>query len=178
MTSRYDPPASQLAQARTAAAVSAAIAFVVYLRTMLPGVSVGDWAEMQFIPAMLGVPHPTGYPIYVLTGWLFSLVPIGSVAFRAGLLSVVAASGAVAALGPPDDGAVEDEPDEEQVEAVHLRERRLEPNSAAEREGEAGGRRDDRPHPEAARDEHRDRDRARRGRDRQQARPERDRPDR
>lgn len=96
MTSPYDPPAPQPAQARTAAAVSAAIAFVVYLRTMLPGVSVGDWAEMQFIPALLGVPHPTGYPIYVLTGWLFSLLPVGSVAFRAGLLSVVAASGAVA----------------------------------------------------------------------------------
>lgn len=92
----YDPPAPQLAQARIAAAISAAIAFVVYLRTMLPGVSVGDWAEMQFIPAQLGVPHPTGYPVYVLTGWLFSLLPVGSVAFRAGLLSVVAASGAVA----------------------------------------------------------------------------------
>lgn len=96
MTSRYDPPAPQPAQARTAAAVTAAIAFVVYVRTMLPGVSVGDWAEMQFIPALLGVPHPTGYPIYVLTGKLFSLLPVGSVAFRAGLLSVVAASGAVA----------------------------------------------------------------------------------
>jgi hypothetical protein len=96
MTSRHDPPAQQLAQARKAAAVSAAIAFAVYLRTMLPGVSVGDWAEMQFIPAQLGVPHPTGYPLYVLAGKLFSLLPIGSVAFRAGLLSVVAASGAVA----------------------------------------------------------------------------------
>ncbi|MEX2011217.1 MAG: DUF2723 domain-containing protein [Chloroflexota bacterium] len=96
MTSRYDPPVPQLAQARTAAAVSAAIAFVVYLRTMLPGVSVGDWAEMQFIPAQLGVPHPTGYPLYVLAGKLFSLLPVGSVAFRAGLLSAVAASAAVA----------------------------------------------------------------------------------
>lgn len=63
---------------------------------MLPGVSVGDWAEMQFIPAQLGVPHPTGYPLYVLAGKLFSLLPVGSVAFRAGLLSVVAASAAVA----------------------------------------------------------------------------------
>ena len=94
--SRSDPPAPELSQARIAAAISAAIAFVVYLRTMLPGVSVGDWAEMQFIPAQLGVPHPTGYPLYVLAGKLFSLLPVGSVAFRAGLLSVVAASAAVA----------------------------------------------------------------------------------
>jgi transmembrane protein TMEM260 (protein O-mannosyltransferase) len=96
MTSRHDPPALQLAQARAAAAITAAIAFVVYLRTMLPGVSVQDWAEMQFIPARLGVTHPTGFPLYVLAGKLFSLLPVGSFAFRAGLLSVVVAAAVVA----------------------------------------------------------------------------------
>src|SRR5258707_12844820 len=63
------------------------VALVIYLRTLLPGPSFGDWAEMQFIPAQLGIPHPTGYPLYVLLGWLFSLVPIGSWAYRADLLS-------------------------------------------------------------------------------------------
>ncbi|MDQ6795245.1 MAG: DUF2723 domain-containing protein, partial [Chloroflexota bacterium] len=58
--------------------------------------SVGDWAESQSIPARLGIPHPTGYPLFVLTGKLFSLLPVGSVAFRAGLLSAVAAAGCVA----------------------------------------------------------------------------------
>jgi transmembrane protein TMEM260 (protein O-mannosyltransferase) len=99
MTSRPDAPGpapAELTRARTTAAVCAAIAFVVYLRTVLPGVSVGDWAEMQFIPAQLGVPHPTGYPLYVLLGKLFSLVPVGSVAFRAVLLSAVAAAATVA----------------------------------------------------------------------------------
>ncbi|HEV8490465.1 MAG TPA: DUF2723 domain-containing protein [Candidatus Limnocylindrales bacterium] len=107
MTSRLEPlappiprpvasAASILADARLAAAVSAGIAFVVYLRTMLPGVSVGDWAEMQFVPAQLSVPHPTGYPLYVLIGKLFSLIPVGTVAFRAGLLSAAAAAGSVA----------------------------------------------------------------------------------
>jgi hypothetical protein len=111
MISRQDPPAvpiraplrlpveraaALLADARAAAAVSAGIAFVVYLRTMLPGVSVGDWAEMQFVPAQLSVPHPTGYPLFVLIGKLFSLIPVGSVAFRAGLLSAAAAAGSVA----------------------------------------------------------------------------------
>jgi hypothetical protein len=71
-----------------------AIALVVYLRTILPGVSVGDWAEMQWIPAQLGIPHPTGYPLYVLLGKAFSLLPIGSLAFRAELLSAVAAAAA------------------------------------------------------------------------------------
>jgi len=70
------------------------VAFVVYLRTLLPGPSVGDWAEMQWIPARLGIPHPTGYPLYVLLGKAFSLIPVGSLGIRAELLSAVAAAGA------------------------------------------------------------------------------------
>jgi hypothetical protein len=73
------------------------LAMVVYLRTLLPGVSVGDWAEMQWIPARLGIPHPTGYPLYVLLGKAFSLIPIGSLGFRAELLSAVAAAAAAGA---------------------------------------------------------------------------------
>jgi 4-amino-4-deoxy-L-arabinose transferase-like glycosyltransferase len=65
---------------------------------MLPGVSFGDWAEMQWIPARLGVTHPTGYPLYVLVGKAFSLLPIGSLAYRADLLSAVAAAGAAATV--------------------------------------------------------------------------------
>jgi Protein of unknown function (DUF2723) len=75
-----------------------AIALVVYVRTLLPGSSFGDWGEMQMIPAQLGVPHPTGYPLYVLLGKAFSLIPVGSVAYRANLLSAVAAAGAAGAV--------------------------------------------------------------------------------
>jgi hypothetical protein len=70
------------------------IALLIYLKTLLPGVSVGDWAEMQWLPARLGIPHPTGYPLYVLLGKAFSLLPVGSLGFRAELLSAVAAAGA------------------------------------------------------------------------------------
>lgn len=49
---------------------------------------------MQWIPARLAIPHPTGYPLYVLLGKAFSLIPIGSLGFRAELLSAVAASAA------------------------------------------------------------------------------------
>ena len=84
-----------LGSAANLAAVSVfGLALVVYLRTLLPGPSVGDWAEMQWIPARLGVPHPTGYPLYVLLGKLFSLIPVGSLGFRAELLSAVAAAAA------------------------------------------------------------------------------------
>jgi hypothetical protein len=65
------------------------IALIVYLRTLMPGIAFGDWGEMQTVPHVLGVAHPTGYPTYILIAWLAELVPIGSVAFRANLLSAV-----------------------------------------------------------------------------------------
>ena len=34
-----------------------------------------------------GVAHPPGYPLYVVLGWLASLVPFGSVAWRVHTLS-------------------------------------------------------------------------------------------
>ena len=77
------------------------MALVVYLRTLMPGIAFGDWGEMQTVPHVLGVAHPTGYPTYVLIAWLAELVPIGSVAFRANLLSAVfvsAALGVVASI--------------------------------------------------------------------------------
>jgi hypothetical protein len=93
-TTTIAPPSQRTGAAGVAAIAVFGIALLVYLRTLLPGPSFGDWAEMQFIPAQLGIPHPTGYPLYVLLGKLFSLLPIGSWAYRADLLSAVAAAGA------------------------------------------------------------------------------------
>ncbi len=67
----------------------ALVSFAVYLRTLLPGVAFGDWGEMATVPHVLGVAHPTGYPTYILMAWLAELVPVGSVAFRANLLSAL-----------------------------------------------------------------------------------------
>jgi len=78
-----------------AALAAAALAFIVYVLTLLPGVSVGDWAEMQKAPPALDIAHPTGYPTYLLLGKLWSVLPIGSVAFRMNLLSAVYAAVAV-----------------------------------------------------------------------------------
>ncbi len=50
----------------------------------------GDWGEMQTVPHVLGIAHPTGYPTYVIAAWLGQLIPVGSVAFRANALSAVA----------------------------------------------------------------------------------------
>jgi hypothetical protein len=81
--------------APVAAIVSSLVAFAVYVRTVLPGVSVGDWAEAEMVPERLGIMHPTGYPLYTLLMKAFTTIPIGSVAWRANVFSGVAAAAAV-----------------------------------------------------------------------------------
>src|SRR2546422_761514 len=91
------PRASRLdSLGRYAPLIVGAVAFLAYLRTLMPGIAFGDWGEMQTVPHILGISHPTGYPTYILLAWLTELVPIGSVAFRANLLSAVLVSGALA----------------------------------------------------------------------------------
>jgi hypothetical protein len=72
------------------------VAAIAYVRTLLPGVSFGDWAEAAMIPARLGIMHPTGYPLYLLLGKLFSMIPVESVAYRANLLAAVVVATVVA----------------------------------------------------------------------------------
>ena len=83
--------------ARTSAVIVTLVALAIYTFTLLPGVSFGDWSEMQSVPYQLGIAHPTGYPLAVLLGKLWSLLPIGSVAYRANLLSAVEVSIALGA---------------------------------------------------------------------------------
>jgi hypothetical protein len=62
----------------------------------MPGMAFGDWGEMQTVPHVLGVAHPTGYPTYILLAWLAQLAPLGSIAFRTNLLSAVLVAGTLA----------------------------------------------------------------------------------
>lgn len=71
-------------------------AFVLYLRTMPPTVLDGDNGEFQYMAYILGVPHASGYPLYILLGKLFTFLPFGDVAFRVNLLSVVTTALALA----------------------------------------------------------------------------------
>src|SRR4051812_29274974 len=65
---------------------------LVYLRTMCRTIYVGDSGELAAAVHVLGIPHPPGYPLYVLLGKLFSvLVPIGKPALRLNLFSAVCA---------------------------------------------------------------------------------------
>jgi transmembrane protein TMEM260 (protein O-mannosyltransferase) len=68
-----------------------------YVRTAAPSVLSGDSAEFQMAAPLLGVPHPTTYPLYVLLGKLATLViPFGDLAWRVTIVSSVCAALAVA----------------------------------------------------------------------------------
>lgn len=75
--------------ARLAPVVVFLVALVAYVRTLLPGQAFDDWGEMQTVPHVLGIAHPTGYPTYILAARLFEVLPFGSVAYRANLFSAV-----------------------------------------------------------------------------------------
>lgn len=67
-------------------------AFAIYLRTLAPGVLDGDSAEWQYIVNILGIPHSTGYPLYIFLGKLFTLLPLSNPAWRVNLFSAVCAA--------------------------------------------------------------------------------------
>lgn len=76
----------------------AAILLSYYIRTLLPGIGYsGDAAKFSFAGYVLGTAHANGYPTYLIVNYAFThLLGIGSIAYRANLLSAV--FGAVACL--------------------------------------------------------------------------------
>ncbi len=78
------------------AGLAGLISLVVYLGTLAPTVLADDSAELVTAVRVLGIPHPTGYPVYLLLGKLFDLLPFATPPIRVGLLSVLCGAGAVA----------------------------------------------------------------------------------
>jgi len=72
--------------------------FALYIRTLAPSVLTSDSAEFQTLFYTLGMTHPTGYPVHVLIGKLFTLIPIRTIAYRANLASAFFAAVAVAEI--------------------------------------------------------------------------------
>jgi len=88
----------ELLGAAAAPAAAAALTLLFVVPTLAPGISSWDTAEFQTVGPVLGTAHPTGYPAYVILGWLASIVlqPFGDPAFRMNLLQAVLAALAVA----------------------------------------------------------------------------------
>ncbi|MBE7530048.1 MAG: DUF2723 domain-containing protein [Chloroflexi bacterium] len=70
----------------------------VYLFTMSASVGAADTFEFQVVTPQLGIVHPTGYPLYLLLGKLFTLLPVGTLAWRLNLASAVYALAAMSML--------------------------------------------------------------------------------
>ena len=98
--SRVMPAIRELPSRRQDGVLEAAVltvwTFLLYAAGACPTIYVGDSGELVTAVHTVGIPHPSGYPLYVLTGKLFTLVvPLGSVAYRMSLFSAVFAAGAV-----------------------------------------------------------------------------------
>ena len=63
-----------------------------YVRTLAPTVLPSNSGEFQFVADILGIAHPPGYPLYTMLGKLFTLIPVGDVAYRVNLMSAVFAA--------------------------------------------------------------------------------------
>ena len=81
----------------------AGIALGLIAPRLMPGVGYWDTAEFQTVAPVLGTAHPTGFPTYVILGFLANLIlaPFGEPAFRMNIfsaLSIAAAAGLATAL--------------------------------------------------------------------------------
>ncbi|MEW6608843.1 MAG: DUF2723 domain-containing protein [bacterium] len=69
------------------------ICWVVYLHTLTPTIGFHDSGDMITAAYVLGIPHPTGYPLYCLFGKLWmTILPLGNIAYRMNLASALCAS--------------------------------------------------------------------------------------
>lgn len=89
-----------LGSAALAPLIGVAVTLWLVIPSLAPGVismAAGDSAEFQTVSWVLGTAHPTGYPSYVILGFIAThLLPFGDPAFRMNLLQAFLAAGAVA----------------------------------------------------------------------------------
>lgn len=71
----------------------------IYLATLAPSITWqhdgADGGDLIAAAYTLGIPHPTGYPLYVLLAKLFTFLPWGDIAYRVNLMSTFFAAATV-----------------------------------------------------------------------------------
>ena len=93
---RFSSPSAR--NAAVAAAVFA-VFLAIYGRTMLPCVGgYGDSSKFQFVGKIRGLPHPTGFPLYLSLNRIVSQIPLGSLAARVSFISAACGALTLAAL--------------------------------------------------------------------------------
>ena len=69
------------------------VAFIGYLITLAPDLTLEDCGELAVGSYYAGVPHPPGYPVWTIYTWLFTvLVPISNIAYRVAISSAFASA--------------------------------------------------------------------------------------
>ena len=72
------------------------LVFFVYFRTLCPTLYFGNSGDLGAAIAVWGVPHPTGYPTYIILNKLLTtLIPVGNLAYRMNFVSALFAASAV-----------------------------------------------------------------------------------
>ena len=56
--------------------ITGILIFVTYLFTISHSIGENDSGELAMAQATLSIPHPTGYPLFVLLGFLFNKIPL------------------------------------------------------------------------------------------------------
>lgn len=70
-----------------------AIPLLTYALSISHDVASRDLADAQGVAYLLGIPHPTGYPLFVLLGWLFThAITFGTIAYRMNLFGALCMS--------------------------------------------------------------------------------------
>src|SRR5215218_384316 len=83
------------------ALLTALVCFLFYLKTLAPTVlyydpsKLPDSVVLQIQAVLLGIPHTTGYPTWVMLAHLFTYLPFGDPAYRVNLSSAVFAAATV-----------------------------------------------------------------------------------
>ena len=73
------------------------IALITFWWTAMPNIGLGDDGEMATAALHMGVPHPSGYPLWTILGGLFvKLIPFGNGSWKLNLFSGLCAASAVA----------------------------------------------------------------------------------
>lgn len=90
-----DPSEPPTVAVRATAVAIAVAALAIFLWTLYPSVPGGDSGEMIVATHTLGVPHPSGYPLFVLLSKPFTWLPVGSLAWRVNAFSAVCDAAAV-----------------------------------------------------------------------------------
>ncbi len=76
--------------------ISILITAIVYLTTIAPSVIQIDSGELATVQIKLGIAHPTGYPLFTMIGYLFSLIPFfSSKIFQMNFLALLMVSSGV-----------------------------------------------------------------------------------